>query len=161
VLGAGTIAGWAATGVFADPFADAIRVQSLTFVAPVARAVFAFSAAEGTIVEFGTMSVFGVVAGAALSAARAGEFRWEAFDDQREMRRHMAGAALMGLGGVLAGGCTIGQGLSAGSLLAVSWPVAVLGMILGARMGIGILIEGSATEWARVWTRRRERFPAE
>mgnify|MGYP003379399064 CR=1 FL=1 len=62
------------------------------------------------------------------------------------MRRHLLGAVLMGFGGVLAGGCTIGQGMTAGSLLALSWPVAVLGMAAGARLGIAILVEGSLRE---------------
>jgi uncharacterized membrane protein YedE/YeeE len=76
------------------------------------------------------------------------------------MRRHMAGAALMGFGGVLAGGCTIGQGLSAGSLMAVSWPFTVAGMVLGARIGIAILVEGSALDWLRALTRREESRPS-
>ena len=82
--------------------------------------------------DFGVMSVFGVVAGSWLAAWHADELRWEAFDDDHEMRRHLAGAALMGIGGILAGGCTIGQGITAGSMLALSWPLAVGGMIVGA-----------------------------
>ncbi len=149
VLGLGVVAGWAVTAVLADPFAEAIRVQSLTFVAPVARALYGLAAGEGSLLDFGVMSVLGVVLGAGAAAIRAREFRWEAFDDQREMRRHLAGAALMGLGGVLAGGCTIGQGLTAGSLLAVSWPITVGGMVLGARIGIAILVEDSIADWLR------------
>jgi uncharacterized membrane protein YedE/YeeE len=163
VLGLGVVAGWAVSGPLADPFAEQIRVQSLTFVTPVARALFALVAGEGVLLDFGVMTVFGVVVGSAAAALQAREFRWEAFDDQREMRRHLCGAALMGVGGVLAGGCTIGQGLTAGSLLALSWPVAVIGMVLGARIGIAILLEGSTVEWLRALTRRGEgwRWPAE
>lgn len=163
VLGLGVVAGWAATAILADPFAEQVRVQSLTFVAPVARALYGLAAGDGSLADFGVMSVFGVVAGAGLAALRAREFRWEAFDDQREMRRHLTGAALMGFGGVLAGGCTIGQGLTAGSLMAVSWPVTVGGMMLGARLGMAILVEGSATDWLRaLFTRSGEgHTPAE
>lgn len=162
-LGLGVVAGWAATGLLADPFADQIRVQSLTFVAPVARALYALVASDGSLLDFGVMTVFGVPLGAAAAALHSSEFRWEAFDDQREMRRHLSGAALMGFGGVLAGGCTIGQGLSAGSLLAVSWPITVGGMVLGARIGIAILVEGSVADWLRaVFTRSGSgREPAE
>lgn len=156
-LGLGVVLGWAVTGPLADPFAEQIRVQSLTFVAPVARALFALATGEGVLLDFGVMSVFGVVVGSAAAAILAREFRWEAFDDHREMRRHLTGAALMGFGGVLAGGCTIGQGLTAGSLLAVSWPVAVIGMVLGARIGIAILLEGSMVEWLRPLLRRVDR----
>jgi uncharacterized membrane protein YedE/YeeE len=161
VLGLGVVIGWAATGLLADPFADQIRVQSLTFVAPVARALYGLAANDGSLLDFGVMSIFGVALGAAASALRAREFRWEAFDDQREMRRHLLGAALMGLGGVLAGGCTIGQGLTAGSLLAISWPVTVGGMILGARIGIAVLVEGSVIDWLRAVVSRGSREPAE
>ena len=70
------------------------------------------------------------------------------------MRRHLTGALLMGFGGVLAGGCTIGQGLTAGSLMALTWPITVIGMIAGARLGIAILVEGSLSGFLR------ERFAA-
>jgi uncharacterized membrane protein YedE/YeeE len=62
------------------------------------------------------------------------------------MRRHLAGAALMGFGGVLAGGCTIGQGMTAASLLALSAPVAIAGMIIGARGGIYLLVDGGTSK---------------
>jgi uncharacterized membrane protein YedE/YeeE len=101
-----------------------------------------------------------VITGSWLSSWSNDEFRWEAFDDDHEMRRHLAGAALMGAGGILAGGCTIGQGLSAGSMLALSWPFAVGGMVLGARLGIAILVDGSPRHliqrgWASLRSRNR------
>lgn len=147
VLGLGVIAGWVATGVLVDDFAGAPRPQSLTFVAPVGRALFGLLIGEGGWGDFGAASVVGVVAGAFGAARQADEFRWEAYDDQREMRRHIGGAVLMGLGGVLAGGCTIGQGLTAGSLLALTWPITVGGIILGARLGIAVLVEGGIRGW--------------
>jgi uncharacterized membrane protein YedE/YeeE len=141
--------GWLATTILADEFDGPSKPQSLTFVAPVGRAIFGALLAPTTLIEFGVGSVLGVIAGSWLSAMRSNEFRWEAFDDQREMRRHLGGAALMGFGGILAGGCTIGQGLTAGSLLALSWPLAVAGMIVGARLGIVVLFEGSFRELVR------------
>ncbi len=143
VLGLCIAAGWLVTGVLVDDFALSVSPESLTFVAPVAKAVFGLLMTGEQALDFGMASVFGVIAGAFLAARRAGELRWEAFDDHHEMKRHMAGAALMGFGGVLAGGCTIGQGLTAGSMLALSWPIAILGMAIGARIGIALLIEGS------------------
>lgn len=153
-LGVCTVLGWGATGVLHDEFETA-RVQSLTFVAPVARGVFGLVMGGRDWVDFGTMSVAGVALGAFLSAKLSDEFHWEAFDDPREMRRHLAGAALMGTGGILAGGCTIGQGLAAASLLAVSAPVALIGMVLGARLGIAILVEGSPMALIRSLLSRR------
>lgn len=156
VLGLAIAAGWWLTGVAVDPFESDIRVQSLTFVAPVARALFAVTGNHANWLDFGVMSVPGVIAGAFIAARSAKEFRWEAYDDHYEMRRHITGGVLMGFGGVLAGGCTIGQGLTAGSLLAVTWPLTVLGMILGARTGIAILVEGSVRDFlANLFRRER------
>ena len=146
VLGLCIVAGWAATALLADPFETTARPQSLTFVSPVARTLFGAFLDAGAWVDFGVMSVIGVVAGAFAAALNNDEFHWEAFDDSREMRRHLLGAVLMGSGGVLAGGCTIGQGLTAGSLFAPSWPIAMAAMALGARIGIQLLIEGPLRE---------------
>lgn len=142
-LGLAVIAGWWVTGVAVDAFETVPRAQSLTFVSPVGRALYAVLTSPAALLEFGIGTLVGVTLGSFLSALYDQEFRWEAFDDDREMRRHLAGAVLMGGGGVLAGGCTIGQGISAGSMMALSWPLAILGMMLGARIGIAFLVEGS------------------
>jgi hypothetical protein len=59
----------------------------------------------------------------------------------------------MGFGGAMAGGCTIGQGLSAGSMMALSWPFAVGGIMLGAWLGTFLIIGGYCT--IRRWIRAR------
>ncbi|MGA0534217.1 YeeE/YedE family protein [Hansschlegelia sp. KR7-227] len=148
-LGLGVVAGWLATRLLADEFVQPIAPQSLTFVSPVARALFGVLFDRDTLLEFGVGSVVGAAGGAALAAIRAREFRWEAFDDPREMKRHLGGALLMGVGGVMCGGCTIGQGLTAGSMLALSWPLALTGIALGARLGIAVLMEGSVVQLLR------------
>lgn len=142
-LGLGVVAGWWVTGVAVDAFEHVPRAQSLTFVSPVGRALYAVLSAPAALLEFGIGVLAGVILGSFLSALYDREFRWEAFDDDREMRRHLVGAVLMGGGGVLAGGCTIGQGISAGSVMALSWPISVAGMMIGARVGIAFLMEGS------------------
>lgn len=144
VMGLGVIGGWLATQHLVDEFAQAARPQSLTFVAPAANTLQGLLFDAGTLVNFGTASIAGVIIGAFAAARASDEFRWEAFDDAREMKRHLAGAVLMGVGGVLCGGCTIGQGITAGSLLALSFPLAVTGMVVGARLGIAFLVEGTA-----------------
>ncbi|MFG1465626.1 YeeE/YedE family protein [Xanthobacter sp. DSM 24535] len=149
LLGLGVVAGWLATTQLMDEFARPGAPQSLTFVSPVARALFGMLFDQASLAEFGAASVAGVVLGAAAAARTGDEFRWEAFDDPREMKRHLLGAALMGMGGIICGGCTIGQGITAGSLMALSWPLAVLGMAAGARLGIALLMEGSLTDFAR------------
>ena len=151
-LGLLTVAGWAATSWIGDEFAAPIRPQSLTFVSTVGKAFYSALLSTAGFADFGVGSVFGVVAGAFLAAWRADELQWEAFDDDREMRRHLGGAALMGIGGILAGGCTIGQGITAGSMLSLSWPFAVGGMVIGARLGIATLVDSAPRELlARGW----------
>lgn len=153
-LGILVIAGWIVTVYVSDDFAGPPRPQSLTFVSTIGKAVFAGLLNFTNFADFGVGSVFGVIVGSCLAAWRSGELRWEAFDDDHEMRRHLSGAVLMGFGGILAGGCTIGQGITAGSMLALSWPFAVGGMMLGARMGIAILVDGSPRDIIqRGWTR--------
>lgn len=151
LLGAVVVSGWVITGVLADPMASQPRAVSLTFVAPVGRLFLAMIAGMPHWFDFGTGSVIGAITGAGLAALSLREWRWEAFDDHHEMRRHLFGAVFMGFGGVVAGGCTIGQGLSAMSLLAISAPLAVIGMFIGARLGIAFLVEG---EVIPVWGRR-------
>lgn len=151
-LGLGVVLGWWATGVAIDEFAANPRAQSLTFVSPIGRALYAVLTTPAGLLDFGIGTIVGVVAGAFASALFDHEFRWEAFDDHHEMRRHLVGAVLMGGGGILAGGCTIGQGISAGSMMALSWPLAIAGMMIGARLGIAFLMEGSLRGlWLNRW----------
>lgn len=143
VLGLAVTGGWVVTDTLADPF-ETTRAESLTFVAPVGRALLAIMGQTFSGVTFGVMTVVGVLAGSFAIAFARRELRWEAFDDQREMRRHIVGAALMGFGGVLAQGCTIGQGVSAASTLALSAPIAIFGMVVGAKLGLMWLLDGRA-----------------
>jgi uncharacterized protein len=149
-LGLSVTLGWIVTGPLADPF-GAHRLESLTFVAPIARALFLTMGENITSASFAVATVVGVVIGSCAVTWYRDETRWQAFDDAREMRRHLIGALLMGFGGVLAKGCTIGQGLSASSTLAATAPIAILFMILGARLGLFYLIEGR-TLWGSLVT---------
>jgi uncharacterized membrane protein YedE/YeeE len=160
VLGLAVVAGWLITLAASDEFASAPRPQSLTFVSTVGKALYAGIFQPAGFADFGVATVLGVVIGSFLAGLINREWRWEAFDDDREMRRHIAGAVLMGVGGILAGGCTIGQGITAGSVLSLSWPLAVGGIVVGARLGIAILVEGSTRDaLERGW--RSLRGPAE
>jgi uncharacterized membrane protein YedE/YeeE len=141
VLGSAIAAGWAVTAVSIDRL-EGTRLESLSFVAPAGRLLLQLMSDTLRDVGFGVASVLGVVCGAGLMAIVKDEVRWEAFDDVREMRRHLLGAVLMGLGGVMARGCTIGQGMSAASVLAVSAPIVMLGILIGARIGLAVLLEG-------------------
>lgn len=143
VMGISIAGGWAVTAFALDRLETA-RIESLSFVAPVGRLLVQVMTDSLRDASFGVAAVIGVVVGAAATAVLKKEVRWEAFDDAREMRRHMLGAILMGIGGVLARGCTIGQGMTAASALAISAPIVVIGVIIGARIGLSLLLEGRA-----------------
>lgn len=150
LVGAAVTLGWWSTTRAVDAM-TLDRPESLSFVAPVGRALLQFMVEPFRNVGFGVAAVFGVVAASFAVALAKGELRWEAFDDAREMRRHIFGAALMGMGGVLAQGCTMGQGLSAASVLGLSAPVFTLAAIVGAKIGLVHLIEGRSL-WRLVRT---------
>ncbi|GLT12142.1 hypothetical protein GCM10007928_43750 [Sulfitobacter porphyrae] len=73
-----------------------------------------------------------------------GHFRWEACDDPRELGRQILGAALMGFGAVITVGCSVGQGLSAFSVLAYSAPLTLACIMAGVAVGLRQLILGFA-----------------
>lgn len=97
------------------------RMESFSFTSPVALVLDAFMYfSDGTKrLTVGMMSVLGVIAGASGHALWTRSFRWESFTHRQDLVRHVAGGALMGVGGVTAMGCTIGQGLS--GLSTLSW----------------------------------------
>jgi hypothetical protein len=76
--------------------------------------------------------VFGVVAGSAVCALLMGTFRWEGFGSTEDVANHIGGGLLMGVGGVTAMGCTVGQGLSGLSTLSATSFVAVAAILAGA-----------------------------
>src|SRR5579863_10455978 len=133
-------AGWFATGYLgADEFNPA-AVTSLTFIAPVVDAVQYVMLSTGLTLNFGIAMVFGVFAGSLLTALVTRRFRLEAYTSSRHMLRSIIGAALMGSGGAMALGCSIGQGLTGISTLALSSFVAVAGILLGTAAGLrGVL----------------------
>ena len=135
--------GWFATGNLAnDPF-DPYPLESFTFSAPLGETIIYFMTMTGSSLNFGIGAVLGVIAGAAVTSVAQSYFRWEACDDAREMRRQILGGFLMGVGGVTALGCTIGQGVTAASLLAFSAPIALISIFVGVWIGLHTLIEGS------------------
>ncbi|MEM6489212.1 MAG: YeeE/YedE family protein [Pseudomonadota bacterium] len=140
-----TIAGaWVATTLAGSIGFDAVAVQGFSFVFPLGDTVaVSMTGSLAAVPSFGVTAVMGVVLGAAVAARLTGEVRWEACDDARELRRQMLGAAMMGVGGIIAVGCTVGQGLSALSVLSLSAPVTIAAISAGARLGLFSLVERS------------------
>ncbi len=129
--------------VNANGFED-LPVVSHTFSVPVGETILYGMTASGQTLSFGIGSVAGVWIGAFLGSLIKGHFRWEACEDPRELRRQIIGAGIMGVGSVIAIGCSIGQGLSAFSLLAFSAPVTFAAIFAGAAFGLRQLIVGFA-----------------
>jgi uncharacterized protein len=136
VVGLLVAAGWFATGYLgADDFNPA-AVTSLTFIAPVADTLQYVMLSTGLTLNFGIAMVFGVFAGSLLTALVTRRFRLESYTSPRHMLRSMTGAALMGSGGAMALGCSIGQGLTGISTLALSSFVAAAGILVGSAAGL-------------------------
>jgi len=143
VIGLVVAFGWLVTSLAAQNAFRPVQIESASFVAPVGETIMAMTVVTGIWPDYGVGLVLGVVIGAAACAFWRDDMRWEACDDARELGRHLVGGVLMGTGGIFALGCTIGQGVSAVSVLAISAPIAVASMMFGARMGLSYLIEGS------------------
>ena len=134
--------GWLSTTYIANVAFEPVRVESYTFSLPPGETILYLMTASGGGLSFGVGSVAGVVIGALIGCLSRGHFHWEACDDARELGRHILGACLMGIGGVIALGCSVGQGLTAFSTLAYSAPVVALSITVGAIFGLRQLVEG-------------------
>jgi uncharacterized membrane protein YedE/YeeE len=111
-------------------------VTSLTFVAPIADALQYAMLSTGLTLNFGIATVAGVLTGSLVTALATGRFYLEGYSSPCHMLRSASGAALMGIGGVMAFGCSIGQGLTGVSTLALGSFVAVAGILLGTTAGL-------------------------
>ncbi len=114
------------------------RIEAMSFVAPVAQTLdwLMFFSDKSKFLTVGVVSVTGVIVGSAVSAIQQKTFRWEGFASVDDLSQHLMGAALMGVGGVTAMGCTFGQGLSGISTLSLNSCVAVAAIVLGAVLSI-------------------------
>ena len=114
------------------------RMESLSFVAPAAYGLelLMFWSDSTQSMSLGVASVLGLVAGAGAYALATRSFRWEGFQGPEDTANHLVGGALMGVGGVTALGCTVGQGLTGISTLSIGSLIALLAIIGGGVAGI-------------------------
>jgi uncharacterized protein len=110
------------------------RMESFSFVAPLAFSIeyLMLWTDKSKIITYGIASAAGVIAGSAAYAIATRSFRWEGFRDAEDTANHIVGGILMGFGGITALGCTIGQGITGFSTLAVGSLLTFLAIIAGS-----------------------------
>lgn len=135
--------GWFGTGTFLLDDFDPLPLASLSFTAPWADTLFWSIASTAIPAGFGTGLIGGVFLGSFASAAARRELRLESFSSPQQTLRYTAGAALMGVGGVLAGGCTVGAGLSGVAGLNLSAALALVAIMVGAK-ATDLVLQGNA-----------------
>jgi uncharacterized protein len=142
----GAVAGlsvvWALLGMswIAEETLGAVQIEGPSFTVSTGRTLIWLMTSTAGGISFSVGSVLGVLAGALAGSLWRGRFRWEACEDPRELGRQVGGAALMGIGGAVAMGCSIGQGVTAFATLAWSAPVALAAIVAGALFGLRSLI---------------------
>lgn len=135
-LGLLVTAGWYITGVTGGDEFEPAQLASLTFVAPSGNGLQYLMTFTGATIDFGIATVAGAILGAYASAMTGGKFAVTSFYDKKDTGRHMIGAAMMGTGGVLALGCTIGQGITGMSTLGLGSAIALVSIVIGGYAGI-------------------------
>ena len=144
VIGLAVIAGWYLTGSslgaewkewaeMADTPPSRVEVQSFTFISPMGDAVrYLMSPTNFSFINFGLTALAGVIVGSFLYSVLTGNFRVEWFVDAADFRNHAIGAVLMGVGGVLSMGCTVGQAITGVSTLAIGSMLTFAAIVAGA-----------------------------
>ena len=127
-------AGWYITGVVGFDDFEPLRLESYTFTGPIAEGLMYLMTFTGSTINFGIAAVFGMILGSFLYVILTGKFRLESFSDREDMVRHMVGGVFMGFGGVLALGCTIGQGITGMTTLALGSLLALISIIFGSAL---------------------------
>lgn len=147
VVGLVIVAGWYVTGhigygenpdTLETTFlgTNSHTIESLSFVAPVAYSLelLMLWSDKSLGVTFGIAAVAGIILGSAAYALASRTFRWEGLAGAEDTANHIVGGALMGFGGVTALGCTIGQGITGFSTLAVGSLVAFTAILAGSAL---------------------------
>jgi len=144
VIGLAVVAGWYLTGSalgaswkeYAEMAAEVpsrVQTQSFTFISPMGDSVrYLMAPANLSLVNFGIVALAGVIVGSFLYAVVTRNFRVEWFAGGRDFANHAVGAVLMGVGGVLSMGCTVGQAITGVSTLALGSLLTFLAIVAGA-----------------------------
>lgn len=146
VVGLVVIAGWAITGgnlgvewknyaEMATDIPSRVSVQSYTFISPMGDSVrYLLSPGNFSLINFGVLALTGVIVGSFLYALVTGKFRFEWFASGSDFMNHAVGGLLMGFGGVLSMGCTIGQAVTGFSTLALGSILTFVAIVFGSAL---------------------------
>ena len=143
ILGALVVAGWWITGVFGFDDFEPTPLRSFTFVGPSANSLMYIMTFTGSTINFGIAAIGGIIFGAFVVSVFTKTFAFQTFQGPRDMITHLIGAALMGFGGTIAAGCTIGQGVTGMSTLALGSLLTLASIFVGGIYGIRYLEEES------------------
>jgi uncharacterized membrane protein YedE/YeeE len=144
VVGVAVVAGWYLTGgplgqswkeyaEMATVIPSRVQTQSFTFISPMGDSLrYVTDPANFSLINFGVVALAGVILGSFSYAIATKSFRYERFFTLRDFGSHVLGGALMGTGGVLAMGCTIGQAVTGVSTLAMGSILAFFAIVIGA-----------------------------
>ena len=137
-VGLCVVAGWALTGLAYDEFADVARNPiSLSYVRPTGDTLeYLERFTADRVPGFGVATVLGALAGALVAALLSGKFKLIGFADSGDTLRNIGGAALMGIGGISALGCTVGQSITGVSTLALGSFLSFVAIVVGGILGM-------------------------
>ena len=128
------VAAWFITGVLGYDDFEPTPVEGVSFINPVGNTLAYLMTYTGSTISFGIVLVLGTITGSFLYSLLTGTLRTEVFHDRSDLVNHLYGGVLMGFGGVLSLGCTIGQGITGMSTLAPGSVLALLSIIAGGAM---------------------------
>lgn len=118
-VGLAVVGAWVITGIIGKDDFDPVAIEGLSFVAPTGNSISYLMTYTGATINFAIAVVFGIIAGSFVYSVATRTFKIETFTHRNDMVNHLLGGALMGIGGVLSLGCTLGQGVTGISTLAI------------------------------------------
>lgn len=136
IVGLAIASGWASTAFVSYHTFGEITPQSISFTAPIADIISTLMTAEQSLWRLGTGLILGTLFGSFLVSLWRRDWRLETFNSQRPLGRYLLAGSLMGTGAVLAGGCSVGAGLSGTSILAGQAVLTLVAMLSGAFIGL-------------------------